>query len=72
MKEIELMKSIGRHPNIVSIIGCVSVGEPLCLVVEHVPQGDLLHYLRRHRSRLSEVWDERLRVMSLYCIMYCM
>ena len=55
MKEIALMKSIGKHANIVSIMGCVTLSEPVCLIVENVPHGDLLHYLRRHRHLMNEV-----------------
>ncbi|CAH1791170.1 unnamed protein product [Owenia fusiformis] len=51
-KEINLMKKIGSHPNVVSMIGCCTIHEPICLIVEHVPDGDLLHYLRKHRINL--------------------
>ena len=55
LQEIELMKTIGTHPNIVSMVGCVTQGEPLCLIVEHMTQGDLLHFLARCRHRMVEV-----------------
>ena len=50
------MKSIGSHPNVVGMIGCcTSPSQPVCLIVEHMPGGDLLHYLRRHRHVSQKV-----------------
>jgi len=51
-EEITLMKSIGYHKNIVNLIGCSTINKPLCLIVEFLPYGDLLHYLRKRRSKL--------------------
>ena len=50
-----MMKDIGYHRNIVSILGCCTLREPYCLIVEHVPYGDLLTYLRKIRHKLQEV-----------------
>ena len=50
LEEIEMMKSVGYHRNIVNLIGCCTVTEPLCLIQEFVPCGDLLHYLRARRA----------------------
>ena len=47
LEEIELMKSIGFHKNIVNLIGASTQMKPLCLVLEYMPHGDLLHYLRK-------------------------
>ena len=59
LQEIELTKKIGCHPNVVSMLGCCvhSQGAPLCLLVEHMPRGDLLRYLRSQRvySHLKQV-----------------
>ncbi|CAH2984733.1 unnamed protein product [Chilo suppressalis] len=43
--EMELMKSVGAHPHIVSLVGCCSGRRPL-IVVEYCARGDLLTYLR--------------------------
>lgn len=51
-EEISLMKEIGFHRNIVNLIGCSTVNNPLCLVVEFMEHGDLLHYLRKRRTKL--------------------
>lgn len=49
--EILLMQKVGKHPNIVSIIGCcVDVNKRCMLVVEYCPLGDLQTYLRKVRQ----------------------
>ena len=48
--EIQLMKAVGPHKNIVSMVGCCTLEEPMFLLVEYAPYGDLLHYLRKHRK----------------------
>ena len=53
LEEIQLMKAVGSHKNIVNMLGCCTVEEPMFLLVEYVPCGDLLHYLRKHRSKVS-------------------
>ena len=52
LDEIQLMKAVGSHRNIVNMIGCCTVVEPMFLLVEYVPYGDLLHYLRKHRGKV--------------------
>ncbi|XP_050405188.1 tyrosine-protein kinase receptor Tie-1 [Patella vulgata] len=53
IKEINIMKEIGVHNNIVSIIGCCTYRDPVCLIVEHVPNGDLLTYLQNIRHAID-------------------
>ncbi|XP_049876819.1 tyrosine-protein kinase receptor torso-like [Pectinophora gossypiella] len=43
--EMELMKSVGVHPHIVSLVGCCSGRRPL-IVAEYCSRGDLLSFLR--------------------------
>ena len=52
LDEIQLMKAVGSHKNIVSMVGCCTVEEPMFLLVEYAPDGDLLHYLRNHRKKV--------------------
>ena len=52
LDEIQLMKAVGSHKNIVSMVGCCTVEEPMFLLVEYAPYGDLLHYLRNHRKKV--------------------
>ena len=53
LQEIEQMKLLGAHQNIVSLVGCCTLQEPKFLVIEYVPFGDLLHWLRRRRRRVG-------------------
>ena len=53
LKEIQLMKNMGAHKNIVNMLGCCTVQEPMFLLVEYIPHGDLLHYLRKRRRKVE-------------------
>ena len=53
LEEINLMKSIGSHKNIVNLIGASTQMKPFCIVLEYMPYGDLLHYLRKKRTYVS-------------------
>ena len=55
MNEIDMMKRITTTGNlhIVSMIGCVTRSEPVCLMCELVAYGSLLSYLRTHRNKKS-------------------
>jgi serine/threonine protein kinase len=46
MKEIELMKEIGYNDNIVNMLGCITVGHTLCLVLEYCHNRDLLQFVK--------------------------
>ena len=37
LEEIQLMKAVGSHKNIVNMVGCCTVEEPMFLLVEYVP-----------------------------------
>ena len=50
MFEIEQMKLLGSHKNVVSMVGCCTIQEKMFLVIEYVPCGDLLTWLRRKRK----------------------
>ncbi|XP_037962293.2 tyrosine-protein kinase receptor torso [Plutella xylostella] len=43
--EMELMKSVGAHPHVVSLLGCCSRARPM-IIAEYCARGDLLNYLR--------------------------
>lgn len=45
------------------MLGCVTRGPNLCLVVEFMPYGDLLHFLRGRRSKVSS--------LNRFCILPC-
>ncbi|XP_065663104.1 uncharacterized protein LOC136085711 isoform X2 [Hydra vulgaris] len=50
-EEINLMKKIGYHKNIVSLIGCSTLKKPLCFIFEYMEHGDLLNFLREKRTK---------------------
>eukprot|EP00106_Octopus_bimaculoides_P022655 XP_014790097.1 PREDICTED: proto-oncogene tyrosine-protein kinase receptor Ret-like isoform X1 [Octopus bimaculoides] len=50
LDELNLMKRIGIHPNIVSMVGACTQKEPIALVMEYVPYGNLHNFLRKCRS----------------------
>ncbi|XP_067002326.2 vascular endothelial growth factor receptor 1 isoform X2 [Anabrus simplex] len=50
LAEIAMLKRVGRHPNVVTLLGCCTLQEPYCMLMEYVPCGDLLRYLRRMRT----------------------
>ncbi|KAI6190293.1 hypothetical protein M3Y97_00101700 [Aphelenchoides bicaudatus] len=46
LNEIHLMKTIGYNENIVNMLGCISVGQAICLVLEYCPNRDLHQYVK--------------------------
>uniref|UniRef100_A0A182UEF3 Protein kinase domain-containing protein n=1 Tax=Anopheles melas TaxID=34690 RepID=A0A182UEF3_9DIPT len=43
LDEITMMKKVGKHPNIVALLGCCTIKEPLTMIMEYVGCGDLVH-----------------------------
>ena len=52
LQEIELMKKIGSHRNVLSMLGYWVRTEPIMLILEYVPHGDLLQWLRNKRLQV--------------------
>ncbi|XP_011501661.1 PREDICTED: fibroblast growth factor receptor homolog 1-like [Ceratosolen solmsi marchali] len=50
VSEMEMMKIIGKHMNIINLLGACTQGGPLYVVVEFAPHGNLRDFLREHRS----------------------
>lgn len=44
--EMELMKDIGSHNNVVSLLAVCTSNEPYLMVIEYCARGDLLHLMR--------------------------
>lgn len=53
VKEMEVMKAIGKHVNIINLLGACTKGGPLYVIVEFAPHGNLRDFLREHRSSLG-------------------
>ncbi|XP_070542318.1 uncharacterized protein [Ptychodera flava] len=51
LREITTLQEIGKHANILGILGCCTLEEPYFLITEYMKYGDLLHFLRRTKER---------------------
>ena len=54
---MELMNDVGKHENIIQMYGCWTKLQPVCLVMEYAPGGDLLSYLRALKKKVSCLTD---------------
>ncbi|KAK3091292.1 hypothetical protein FSP39_018693 [Pinctada imbricata] len=66
-REVDLMSEL-RHPNIVCLLGVCMKQEPMCMLFEHMPYGDLHEYLISHSPNSdisSEVGDSSGKKMIL-------
>lgn len=55
LEEIEIMKKVGTHPNLVSLVGyCIQPNKPICILLEYMQGGDLLSYLHLKRKNNSK------------------
>jgi serine/threonine protein kinase len=52
LREIELMKDIGKHKNVIQMYGCCTRYRPICLVLEYARGGNLLNYLRSFKKKV--------------------
>ena len=50
VSEMEMMKIIGTHQNIINLIGCCTQEGPLFVVVEYADYGNLRDYLRNSQQ----------------------
>ena len=57
LREIEVMKEVGTHRNIVSMLGYWKQSHPIMLIMEYVPNGDLLQWLRNKRQQVSLLYQ---------------
>ena len=53
VEEIQLMKQIGYHRNILNLVACCTMTNLMFLVVEFAKNGDLLNYLRKTRQQVK-------------------
>ncbi|XP_078379477.1 uncharacterized protein LOC144662528 isoform X2 [Oculina patagonica] len=50
LSELELMKKLKPHPHVIKLMACVTETDPMLVLIEYVPFGDLLGYLRKSRG----------------------
>ena len=65
LHEIEQMKLLGAHQNIVSLVGCCTLRDHKFLVLEYVPCGDLLQWLRSRRRSVRRFPKKYLNNLML-------
>ncbi|CAG2108269.1 unnamed protein product, partial [Medioppia subpectinata] len=54
LTELEIMKMLEPHPNVVTLLGSCTDRDPVFLIMEFVPFGKLQSYLRDSRERNSD------------------
>ncbi|CAH1783600.1 unnamed protein product [Owenia fusiformis] len=63
IQEIEFLKQLGPHINIVSIVACCTKGRKVCLVLDYCKYGDLRDYLKT----LREQWVPLMNIVNNPC-----
>ena len=68
-----MMKSVasGTNIHVVKMVGCVTIQEPLALILEFIPYGNLLDYLRTNRKLVSACVCVRVCVCVCVCMCVC-
>ena len=64
------MKLLGAHQNIVSLVGCCTLQEHKFLVIEYVPFGNLLQWLRRRRRSVRHLRNGILILMNFTATLF--
>ncbi|XP_056617401.1 fibroblast growth factor receptor 2 isoform X5 [Triplophysa dalaica] len=77
VSEMEMMKMIGRHKNIINLLGACTQDGPLYVIVEYASKGNLREYLRARRPPgmeysydIAKVSDEALAFKDLVSCTY--
>ncbi|XP_014604411.1 PREDICTED: fibroblast growth factor receptor homolog 1-like isoform X1 [Polistes canadensis] len=60
VSEMEMMKMIGKHVNIINLLGACTQGGPLYVIVEFAPNGNLRDFLRIHRPSASPAFQSTI------------
>ncbi|XP_037030854.1 fibroblast growth factor receptor homolog 1 isoform X5 [Bradysia coprophila] len=55
VREMEVMKMIGKHINIINLLGCCSQDGPLYVIVEYAPYGNLKDFLKNNTPTSDDV-----------------
>ncbi|XP_052098612.1 fibroblast growth factor receptor 2-like isoform X2 [Mytilus californianus] len=58
IQEMEVMKLIGCHKNIINLLGCCTQNGPLYVLVEFAPHGNLRDFLRSRRPPNSAGYEK--------------
>ncbi|XP_065220154.1 fibroblast growth factor receptor 2-like [Planococcus citri] len=60
VSEMELMKLLGSHQNILRLLGCCSQGGPLLVITEYARNGNLKNFLRKHHHHSIKIEESTL------------
>lgn len=55
LEEMEVLKMLPPHQNVIHLIGCYTLHEPQLIVLEYAAEGTLRNYLQRHRIGQQEI-----------------
>ncbi|XP_045616171.1 tyrosine kinase receptor Cad96Ca [Procambarus clarkii] len=50
IQELKVLMNLGRHPNVVSLLGCCTEKDPIFVILEYMVGGKLQSYLRASRA----------------------
>lgn len=80
VREMEVMKMIGKHINIINLLGCCSQNGPLWVIVEFAPHGNLKDFLKKNRplsgwgscslKRNSDYLDDKTHLTEKHLISF--
>jgi len=57
--ELDVLKLLPEHPNVVGLLGCCTRNEPLMIIVEYCAHGDLQGFLRSSRGISESYYKSR-------------
>lgn len=72
LSEINVMKSIGKHNNIINLLGVSSQSDELCMVAEYCRYGNLRDFLRERRPTLPPCLPQIEQLTMQNLISYCL
>ncbi|XP_078379900.1 tyrosine kinase receptor Cad96Ca-like [Oculina patagonica] len=58
LSELNIMKRLKPHPHVIKLLGCVTTSDPLMVLIEYIPYGDLLGFLRRSRGLNDKYYND--------------
>ncbi|XP_038065888.1 fibroblast growth factor receptor 4-like isoform X2 [Patiria miniata] len=64
LKELGVMKILKPHPNIVTLFGCCTGEDPPLIIMEYLPNGNLLQHLRNSRQRVEDAETHRASIRT--------
>ena len=66
LREINLMKQIGYHANVVRLVGACTVCDPIALIMEYMPYGNLQTFLQYVTPFCIKLFKENENADQLY------